>query len=367
MVVLAGCSSARAVDTEGANSTRATPTTTTTTTTTTSTVPVPTTTTLPPRGSLKYPARIIDRRNLPDPFVLKVPGGYQLYASSTAIVSSVIPTAFSTSISHWPAFHSALPVVPPWAVRGFTWAPDVRYLDGRYVMYFDSIAQPSLYFDADVSGFSRYAQCIGIATSSAPGGPFVGQPSPLICDFAAHGAIDPRTFLAADARLFLDWKSDDNAAYPSAFPPTNLYAQQLSLNGLSLAGPAHLLMSSAASWQEEIVEAPDMVEVAGRYWLFYSGSWFNSPTYGIGYAVCKGPIGPCKDLEPERPWLGSNREGAGPGEESLFRDSTGQWWMVYAPWYFGRLGQQARPLAMALVGFSPRRPYIAAWPATATS
>ena len=63
---------------------------------------------------------------------------------------------------------------------GFTWAPDVRYLDGRYVMYYDSIAQPSLYFDAEASGFSQYAQCIGVATSKAPGGPFVGENAPLI-------------------------------------------------------------------------------------------------------------------------------------------------------------------------------------------
>ena len=358
--MLAGCSTAHAAGTAASSTTRAT-------TTTTTTVVVPTTTTLPPHGNPKDPARIISRKNLPDPFVLKVPGGYQLYASSTKISGLVVPTAFSKTITQWPTLHSAMPVVPPWAQRGFTWAPDVRYLDGRYVMYFDSITQPSQYLDTAASGFSRYAQCIGVATSKVPGGPFVGQETPLICDFPAHGAIDPRTYLAPDGRLYLDWKSDNNAGYPSAFASTQLFAQPLSATGLSLDGPAHLLLTSSEPWQEQIVEAPEMVAANGDYWLFYSGSWFNSPTYGIGLARCFGPTGPCADVSPTGPWLASNSEGTGPGEESLFQDAAGQWWMMYSPWYYGLPGTAGRPIAMALVGFSTRGPYIAAWPTAASS
>jgi hypothetical protein len=360
-LVLAGCSSAGAVSapqTPGGGRPHASSTTTTL---------LPPTTTPPPPGNAKAPAHITIRQNLPDAFVLTVPGGYELYASATGFSSPIIATAFSTTIDHWPAVHNAMPAVPAWATLGFTWAPDVRRVDGRYVMYFDSIAQPSLYLDRAASGFSRFAQCIGLATSRAPGGPFVGRRSPLICDFKAHGDIDPRTFLASDGRLYLDWKSDDNAAYPGSFPPTHLYAQQLSTNGLSLKGPAHVLMSAAEPWQEEIVEAPDMVEVRGMYWLFYSGSWFDSASYGIGRARCHGPIGPCTDLSPARPWVASNRQGSGPGEESLVEDANGQWWMLYSLWYFGWLGRGGRPVAMAPLGFSVRGPYIAALPATGTS
>lgn len=299
--------------------------------------------------------------------MLKVPGGYELYASQTAISSPIIPTAFSSTLTQWPALHGAMRVLPPWATIGFTWAPDVRYLDGRYVMYFDSIAQQSLYLDRDASGFSRFAQCIGVATSRAPGGPFVGRRSPLICDFTSHGAIDPRTFLAPGGQLYLDWKSDNNAANPAPFPPTRLYAQPLSSNGLSLQGPARLLMTASEPWQTGIVEAPDMVEVGGAYWLFYSGSWFNGPGYGIGLARCAGPVGPCTDLSRTAPWLGSNRQGPGPGEESLFEDTSAQWWMLYSPWFFGVFGQKDRPIALAPLGFSAHGPYIAALPATASS
>jgi beta-xylosidase len=317
----------------------------------------------PAPGNPADPATITTvGQNRPDPFVLKVPGGYELYTSQTGLYAPAIPTAFSTSVNHWGEFHAAMPAVPAWGTSGFTWAPDVRFIDGRYVMYFDSMARASLYTDSAGSGFSRYAQCIGIATAPAPSGPFVGQDKPLICDFAAHGAIDPRTFLASNGQLWLDWKSDHNAAYPAPFPPTNLYAELLSSNGLAFAGPPHLLMSADGAWQENIIEAPQMVEARRHYWLFYSGSWFNTPAYGLGIASCKGPIGPCTDLSVAGPWLGTNDQGQGPGEESVFEDRGGNWWILYSPWYFGYLGHNHRPVAMAPIGFGQDGPYVATLP-----
>jgi beta-xylosidase len=299
------------------------------------------------------------KNNLPDPDVLKVPGGYQLYASQTSIYSQSVPTSFSKTFGHWGTTHSALPKDPSWGSFGFNWSPDVHFIRGRYVMYFDSLAQPSLYYNPGGSGFSRYAQCIGIATSKHPGGPFVAQSKPLICDFSAHGAIDPRAFLAPNGQLYLDWKSDNNAANPAPFPPTHLYAQRLTRNGLSLAGPAHLLLSADAPWQINIIEAPDMVQARGHYFLFYSGAWFFSGAYGIGYATCKGPIGPCTDRTKKGPFVGSNKQGRGPGEESLFIDPKGQWWMLYSPWCSGFKGRPNRPLAIAPIAFKAS-PYIAA-------
>ncbi|MGD0592055.1 MAG: glycoside hydrolase family 43 protein [Acidimicrobiales bacterium] len=320
----------------------------------------PPTTAPPATGNLKDPATIsTPRRNLPDPFVLKVPGGYQLYVSQTGLNSPIVPTAFSRTFGHWPATRSAMRSIPPWATQGFLWSPDVRYIDGSYVMYFDSLAVPSVYFNPAGSGLSQYAQCIGVATSKAPGGPFVSRSTPLICDLAAHGAIDPRTFLAPNGLLYLDWKSDNNASNPAPYPPTHLYAQRLARNGLSLAGPPHLLLTADAPWQVNIVEAPDMVVARGRYFLFYSGSWYFGATYGVGWASCAGPTGPCTDRSKRGPFIGTNGQGKGPGEESLFEDTDGQWWILYSPWYYGFKGRKYRPLAIAPIAFKAS-PYVAA-------
>lgn len=96
-------------------------------------------------------------------------------------------------------------------------------------------------------------------------------------------------------------------------------------------------------------------------WLLYSGNWFNQSVYGIGIAECDGSAGPCrKPLD--RPWLGSNAQGRGPGEASLFRDGDG-WWIVYGPWAVEYEEQTPRPAAVARVGFGPTGPYLAEPPA----
>ena len=64
--------------------------------------------------------------------------------------------------------------------------------------------------------------------------------------------------------------------------------------------------------------------------MFYSGGWFNSPSYAIGAALCAGPVGPCRPTS-SHPLLSSNSQGFGPGEPSVFEDSSGIW-MLYNPW-----------------------------------
>ena len=121
------------------------------------------------------------------------------------------------------------------------------------------------------------------------------------------------------------WKSEDNAnpgvPGPDQNGPTGIYAQSLSADGRSLLGQPVKILSPIQPWEGTIVEAPDMIEAWGTYWLFYSGNWFNQPDYGIGVTACQTPFGPCADVNPT-PLLGSNLQGEGPGEASLFRDGS---------------------------------------------
>ena len=120
----------------------------------------------------------------------------------------------------------------------------------------------------------------------------------------------------------------------------------------------HLLGSPTAifgpdeTWQGSIVEAPQLVLVQGAYYLFYSGGWFNQPSYAIGVARCAGPLGPCDDTS-TTPLLGSNVQGWGPGEESVFTNDAGIW-MVYTP-CSPTCPTRARPVRSrsAHLGFGP--------------
>ena len=116
------------------------------------------------------------------------------------------------------------------------------------------------------------------------------------------------------------WKSDQNAL--SRTTDTQIYSQPLSADGLHLLVQPRVVFRPDEPWQGDIVEAPHLVQVDSVYYLFYSGYWFNQPGYAIGVAQCDGPLGPCDDTSPA-PLLGSNAQGAGPGEESVFSDAKG--------------------------------------------
>jgi beta-xylosidase len=311
---------------------------------------------LPPHANASAPGVLILDRNLPDPAVLDAHGRYYLYSSQTGFDTPPASVTISDggTIFHWGQTGAALRAVPAWAETGFTWAPDVRFIAGRYVMYFNAWVVESWYFEPKWEGFSQRAQCIGVATAGDPGGPFTPVArSPLVCQLNHHGAIDPRTFVAPDGRLYLDWKSDDNA--DPSHPPTHLWAQELSADGLHLVGRRFMLMSGRREvWNGGLIEAPDMVYADHKYWLFYSGSWFNTAGYAIGVARCSGPGGPCRPIS-GRPWLASNSQGAGPGEESLFHNSRG-WWIVYNPWSL--YVHEYRSVEVAKVYFGPSGPYL---------
>ena len=102
-----------------------------------------------------------------------------------------------------------------------------------------------------------------------------------------------------------------------------------------------------------------MVEAWGTYWLIFSGNWFDSASYGVGVAACESPLGPCSDPDPD-PFLGSNEQGAGPGEASIFRNGVNIY-LLYNPFHAtDSFTVVPRPVALTRLGFTPQGPYLAA-------
>src|SRR5579884_84434 len=75
---------------------------------------------------------------------------------------------------------------------------------------------------------------------------------------------------------------------------------------------------------------------ASKYFLFFSANAYDSPSYAVGYATCKGPMGPCQ--EARKPILTSGCNAAGPGGETIITDSKGQTWMLYHAWPANNIG-----------------------------
>ncbi|WP_407542005.1 glycoside hydrolase family 43 protein (plasmid) [Deinococcus radiomollis] len=249
-----------------------------------------------------------------DPDLLRFGREYYAYSTNTGGVNA--PVFRSADLQHWRSLGDALPVLPAWASGGNTWAPDVLAVRGGYAMY----------FTARHTASGR--QCIGVAFSVRPQGPFVSRSAkPLVCQLDEGGSIDASGFTDKDGRLYLYWKNDGNCCNQL----TGLWVQPLAADGQSLTGKPHDLIYNAQLWEGSVIEAPFMYLHAGRYYLFYSGGTWDSDTYAVGYAVGTSPLGPFKK-SPDNPLLMTSGKVAGPGGEGVLTDARGHVWMYYHGW-----------------------------------
>jgi GH43 family beta-xylosidase len=81
------------------------------------------------------------------------------------------------------------------------------------------------------------------------------------------------------------------------------------------------------------LEGPCVVRHDGRYWCFYSGGSWETPTYAVGYAVADSPLGPWTE-PPGATHLLQSVDGhvLGPGHNSITSTPDGQDVVVYHAW-----------------------------------
>jgi beta-xylosidase len=265
---------------------------------------------------------VIDQ-DFPDPDALKVGDTYYVYATGNFNVQISVQIARSEDLVHWNMLPDALPTFPAWAERdhGLVWAPEVTTADGKtFVMY----------FAARVAGTSQ--QCIGMAASAKPEGPFESPAErPMICQTDQGGSIDPSTFVDDDGTRYLLWKNDGNCCGGATW----IYIQSISDDGRTLAGDAVKLIRNDQSWEGAVIEAPTLWKHDGKYYLFYSANDYASPNYTVGYAIANAALGPYQKAQ--RPLLSSNIKNAvvGPGGQDIVVNRDGNTWMLYHTWGLG--------------------------------
>jgi beta-xylosidase len=273
-------------------------------------------------------------RDFPDAFVLPHGGEFLGYATNPARAHVNVQMAVSRNLTDWQelrdgaTLHDAMPSLPAWARFGFTWAPEVIQVGDGYNLYFTARERES------------GKQCIGVATAPDPRGPFISpSPAPLVCQRDLGGTIDASPFRDADGRLYLYFKNDGNSL--AARRPVRLYGQPLAADGLSVTGTPTALLDAHGGWEADLVEAPTMVHPPGGYVLFFSAGFYGWPDdvnlspYAMGYAACRGPLGPCAEA-PGDPVLHSfhTREAgclSGPGHQGVFQLGT-RYFLTFHAW-----------------------------------
>jgi beta-xylosidase len=284
------------------------------------------------------------RGDFPDPFVLRVGKRYYAYATQTGAVN--VQVMRSSDRVTWTKPRDALPDLPEWAGWGHTWAPAVLPRGQGYVLYYT------------VRHRASGRQAVSVATATSPDGPFADVSSgPLIFQLERGGSIDPSPFVDDDGTAYLLWKSDDNALGRV----TSLWGSRLHPDGLSLTGRTYQLASQDAAWEAPVIEAPALIRVADRYYLFYGGGWWESEQASVGYATAEAPLGPYVKATRNQPWVASRPKATGPGGAEFFTDADGQVWMAYHAWEPGRVGYAvggARSLWIDRVGFTEGGPIL---------
>jgi hypothetical protein len=249
-----------------------------------------------------------------DPSIM-VYGGVE-YAYSTNYFVFDTPWATSSNSTTWTSGPTdALPTLPGWASFGATWAPSVEpNAAGQFVMWYSA------------HDTATGTECISRAVASSPTGPFADSGSaPIICQ-PTIGSIDPDIFTAPSGQHYLYWKSDGD----SAGQPSILWVAPLD-NSLNLTGPGTVVLRADQTWQDTIIEGPDMTYADGTYYLFYSSNAYQSAFDAIGYATCTGPLGPCQDSL-NNPVLVSSTGMTGPGGPSVFTAPNGRLLMAFDAW-----------------------------------
>ena len=277
------------------------------------------------------------------------PGRPQYFAYGTG---EGFPIAVSSDLVHWTGAGNALRARPAWVTGAgdpHAWAPSVTHVDAPCP---GSIA-PGCYHMFYVgwnASLRPPANCVGVATSPTPGGPFSDQgilqtllPSldhngrpPGCGDDAGYGYIDPSPYTDADGVTYLylstDWACAAPAGAPCHLQPT-LSVIQLAPDGLHATGNRQPLLAGrmhsweAAGVRTQVVENPSVERHGSTYLLLYSGgNWLGA--YGMGYAVGSSPFGPFIRGS-AAPFLAQTAAVGGPGGGATVVGPHGGEWLVY--------------------------------------
>ncbi|UQU62727.1 family 43 glycosylhydrolase [Couchioplanes caeruleus] len=228
---------------------------------------------------------VIDQ-NFADPDVMKVGRTYYAYATNSD--GRNIKWATSTDLVSWTVQASdALPALGAWADPAWSfppggsgdhgvWAPEVFATGPRsFVMWYTAHDRAS------------GKQCIGAATATAPGGPFVPRDTSLVCTPETGGVIDASSY-AENGRRYMLWKNDGNCCAQDTW----LHLQQVTADGLRRTGAETELIKQNKPFEGTLVEAPTLWKHGGTYVLFYSANFFGNGSYVSSYATSTRLRGP---------------------------------------------------------------------------
>lgn len=299
-----------------------------------------------------------------DPAIIRGKDGYwYLYATSDPLVEGgefgLMHVARSTDMVDWEYLGTIFDETnrPEWATEtSFFWAPDIRYVDGQYVLYYT--VTDTVLNEGDDSA-------IGAATAPSPAGPWTPTDEPVVPPRPDGGGF----FWTFDPSMLADDDGSRYLYYGSYYG--GLWVSELDETGLRAVGEATQVAIN------DKFEGAFVLKRDGYYYLMASSAnCCAGPS--TGYSVFAGrsesPLGPFVDHEgvsllDTRPGgtqvlVQNGNQWIGAGHHTVVTDLSGQDWILYHaidrddPWLSEPGGVNRRPTLM------DRLDWIDGWPVT---
>lgn len=181
-----------------------------------------------------------------------------------------------------------LPTPGAWSNGSLVWAPEVRFIAGRYVLYYSAV---------DAGNTNQH--CVGYATANSVLGPYTAAAASLFCPRSQGGAIDASAYQDVDGTWYIVYKIDGNAIgnggscgnTVAPIVPTPIMIQKMQADGVTPNGsPVQILDRSDADGP--LIEAPNLILVNGVYFVFFSSNCYTSSYYDTSYATASSVMGP---------------------------------------------------------------------------
>lgn len=278
--------------------------------------------------------------SLPDPTLIKgADGKFYLYATED---TRNTPIHRSSDLVNWEFIGTAFTENsrPTFEPKGGLWAPDINYINNRYV----------LYYSMSVWG-GEWSCGIGVAVSDKPEGPFTDMGKLFRSnEINVQNSIDP-FYIEEEGKKYLFWGSF-----------RGIYAIELSDDGLSLKPGAEKRRIAGTAYEGTYIFKKD-----GWYYLFASiGSCcagVNSTyTTVVGRAdQLFGPYlnkaGESMDNNRHEILIRKNDRFVGTGHNSeIVTDNSGRFWMFYHA--VDKLNPKERVLMLDEVLWKEGWPYV---------
>ncbi|HBQ56213.1 MAG TPA: arabinan endo-1,5-alpha-L-arabinosidase [Porphyromonadaceae bacterium] len=251
--------------------------------------------------------------SLPDPTVIQANDGY-FYLYATEDIRNT-PIYRSQDLVNWKFVGTAFTDAtrPTFEPKGGLWAPDINYINGKYV----------LYYSMSVWG-GEWTCGIGVATADKPQGPFTDRGKLFRSnEIGVKNSIDP-FYVEESGKKYLFWGSF-----------RGIYAIELSDDGLSVKPGAEKQRIAGTAYEGIYIHKRN-----GFYYLFASvGSCCEGlkSTYTTVVGRSDNLFGPYGDKQ-GRPMMENqhevliqkNHKFVGTGHNSeIVKDQKGQDWVFY--------------------------------------